>query len=262
MLNETCPVIKEFCDGLIVHLIKSGTYKGGSLLWCADEQRDPVYMDYCPRKLPELEGREKIRRIQHLKELGLNCPEYMVIRKPSDTELLKKYPRWSIRSFPTIGLKISTSDLLQLKEFKALLEPSIVPPHAPSISTTLAIPLCKAMLKLGYYPMPCPVIDPKDAQWAGCAIRTPKGVTLEIAVGPVMVRKVSRDGEIDVKYKNITKDKLKLLDNILVKTAILEILQKVPVGFVLELSWYNVPVGYQDSHLIFWDIMPSNKYMV
>jgi len=210
-----------------------------------------------------LEGREKIRRIQQLKELGLNCPEYMVIRKPSDTELLKKHPRWSIRSFPTVGLKMDKSDLLQLEKYKALLEPDVVPPHAPSIDSTLAIPLCKAMLKLGYYPMPCPVIDPKDAQWAGCAYRGKDRVKLELAIGPVMVRKVSRDGEIDLTV-NVTKDELNYLSEIDLRLyyAVLEIFDKVPPGFILELSYYLKPVGIKRLGLIFWDIMPSNKYEV
>jgi len=265
MIKEVCPVTKEFCNDLELHKIRSGPYKGGSLLWCKEDQRDPVYMGYCPRKLPELEGREKIRRIQQLKELGLNCPEYMVIRKPSDTKYLDKHPKWSIRSFPTVGLKVSVEDLKSksLEKFKEWLEPNVVPPHAPSISTVAAKLLCKGMLKLGYYPMPCPVIDPKDALWAGCAYRGKNKVKFELAIGPVMVRKVSRDGEIDISL-SITRESLDYLSGIDLRLyyAAVEIFDKVPPGFILELSCYTLPIGIKQQNLIFWDIMPSNKYEV
>jgi len=109
--------------------------------------------------------------------------------------------------------------------------------------------------------MACSVINPKDAMWAGCALRTAKGVRFELAYGPVMVRKVSRDGEIDVTF-NITKKNLEYMPDWSVGFAARIIMEKVPVGSIVEVSLYKVDVGYKKENIIFWDVMPENKYLV
>jgi len=263
MTDKLCPVTKEFCSDLQVIKVNKGVYVGTEILWCKEINRDTTYLDYCIKRLSELGGREKIQRMLKLKKLGLNCPEYIVIRRGSDTSLLEKEKEWSIRSFPFSGVVQDKTVLQALKGagLGDLIESNVVPPHAPAIETEDAKEFCWILLNYNFHPMACPVINPKDAMWAGCALRTAKGVRMELAYGPVMVRKVSRDGEIDITY-NITRENLELMPDFSVGFAARIIMEKVPVGSIVEVSLYKVDVGYKKENIIFWDVMPRNKYLV
>lgn len=219
----------------------------------------------------------KIDRMNKLKRLDLNCPEYLVIKSLRDCRKLLRHDLWSIRSYPMDGRE-TVNPLVQKSVLKALttypIERGIVPPHAPVISSTMGFSFAATLLVNGFTPMACKCINPMDAIWAGAAILFPKKLTIEVAANRghgVMVRQVTRDGEIDHAFDfNVDVAKIIAHGNpptpkvflVGIAEAFLEILKSVPVNNVVELSWYKNPVGWKEEQLIFWDIHPINKYGV
>ena len=209
------------------------------------------------------------KAIEKLKELDLNCPEYLFLENYHDINKLEPGAEYSIRSIPKKDFpafaKHSIMKILS-KNF-SYVEPHW-PPHAYYILGNEAKGFCSILLALGIQPMVCKLIDPDDAVFAGAAIREENSIIIEIAIGPVMVRKVTRDGEVDFSFSyhinevDTIEEKLKTLPNE-VKEGLLniakEIAEKLPENHIIELSYYRIPIGWKRQKQIYWDIYDASN---
>lgn len=205
------------------------------------------------------------KAIEKLKELDLNCPEYLFLDDYHDVGKLEPEAEYSIRSIPKKGFPafVKHSIMKMLSRSFAYLE-SHWPPHAYYMLGNKAKSFCSILLALDIQPMVCKLIDPDNALFAGAALRAENSIIIEIAIGPVMVRKVTRDGEIDFSLRfhisetnEEIEKKLKALPD-KVKEGLLKIAketaEKLPEGYVIELSYYNIPIGRKQQKQIYWDI--------
>lgn len=220
----------------------------------------------------------KIARIRVLQALGLNTPDYRFIfeyghigqhifdhkkwsirsQGPKDTKLLKKLVR---PAFSNVDLT------LLLEKDKKTGEPYL-PPHFPVITAPDAFEALRIMIGEGYQAIICPCINPKDAEFAGAAIRLDNSINLEVADGPVMVRKVTREGKIDRRFdwNTINSDEQEIWDYFKeiyhdgrIGQVFIELL-KMPKFHIIELSWYKPKVGWKPDHFVCWDLMPYDLY--
>lgn len=211
----------------------------------------------------------KLKRIRLLEQLDLNCPGYIVVACEDDISKLAGSDVWSIRSFllPVLpsNIKLKQPSLEKFKQFP--IEKAYYPPHAPVIKTKQAKRFLKLLINYHLVGLACPVIDPKDAVFAGAACRENDIITIEVAKGPVMVRKVTRDGEIDYRYvlnANIEGYLYLLTEdpgmNEGLNTIYRDLSEKLPNGYLVELSYYKKPIGAKKQKQIYWDIYKVNHY--
>jgi len=209
------------------------------------------------------------KAIEKLKELNLNCPEYLFLENYHDINKLEPGAEYSIRSIPKKDFPAFTkqSILNMLSRCYAFLEPHW-PPHVYRILGNKAKSFCSILLALEIQPMVCKLIDPSDAVFAGAAIREENSIIIEIAIGPVMVRKVTRDGEVDFSFSyhinevDAIEEKLKTLP-CEVKEGLLniakEIAEKLSENHIIELSYYRIPIGWKQQKQIYWDIYDASN---
>jgi len=209
------------------------------------------------------------KAIEKLKELNLNCPEYLFLENYHDINKIDPYAEYSIRSVPKKDFPAFTKHSIMelLSNRFRYLEPHW-PPHAYYMLGNKAKNFCSILLALDIQPMVCKLIDPDDAVFAGAAIREESSIIIEIAIGPVMVRKVTRDGEVDFSFSyhisevDSIEEKLKTLPNE-VKEGLLniakEIAEKLPENHIIELSYYRIPIGWKQQKQIYWDIYDASN---
>jgi len=208
----------------------------------------------------------KIRRIELLRLLGFNTPRYTVVDSVSKLDFLDSEKEWSIRSFNKKD-RVKPSKFIELIKKKYDIEVDYYPPHVPVIDAARAKAFCVDLLSFDVVPIACPVINPKDAVFAGAAKKEGGVVTLEIAYGPVMVRKVTREGKIDLRhimpcldvipYLSITEDDT---INRGITAVVRDVCSLLPEGYLVELSYYKKPLGEKGLRQIYWDIYPVDQY--
>jgi len=209
----------------------------------------------------------KLNRIAWLASLDFNTPIYFIIYSKDDLQILDKFESWSIRSF--CGKKTQIEKQIIISDLKAKynIEQEYFPPHLAITDKYTAKQFCNDLLDYHITPICCKSIDPKDAIFAGAALKNnDEVITLEIAIGSVMVRKVTRFGQIDFRYKFYPGQEMpwQFTGNTLVDWGIKEVLcdlnYLLPKGFVVELSYYKKFVGIKKRPQIYWDIYPLNQY--
>jgi len=197
-----------------------------------------------------------------MKTLGFNVPKYAVIESYEYLGLLALENKWSIRSFMPPGSKFGPKDLQDFSNYP--IEKSYIPPHCPSINSDLAVGFCRRLLDHKLKPLACPVIDPKNAIFAGAGIRQNSNIRLEIAIGPVMVRKVTREGIIDFSFSFTKGTTPGLIGTPNIDNGLLAVINdlnnKLPSGYMIELSWYNYPIGCYNKKQIYWDMYQNDKF--
>jgi len=209
---------------------------------------------------------DKISRIRFLRMLGFNTPRYIVVDSVSKLNFLDSEKEWSIRSFDKKN-RTKPLKFIKLIKKKYNIEEDYYPPHIPVVDAARAKEFCIDLLSFGITPIACPAINPKDALFAGAAQKESGEATLEIAYGPVMVRKVTREGKIDlgytmpclsaVPYLNITEDEAV---NRGITAVLRDVCSLLPEGYLVELSYYKNPLGMKHLRQIYWDIYPINQY--
>lgn len=207
----------------------------------------------------------KLQRAERLRELGFNVPSYVAINSTADIRYFREKreeDRFSIRTQPKS--KWITKEVMRL-EGKALIEAAkelgiliedTVPPHAYNVTRDQAICICGMLSGSPFTALVCDAIDYQNSAWAGAAIRQDNKITVELAKGPCMVRKVTHDGIVDLRVVYNMADQCTAIPSDEewpgLATALYE-LRNLPNNMIAELSWYKVPVGYKRENLLFWD---------
>lgn len=167
---------------------------------------------------------------------------------------------WSIRSYSVNpNLHSSAGFLEEFSEFP--IESNYFPPHCPKISKFLAPKFCFALLKRRMFALACPLIDPKLALFAGAAVKEKGIITLEIARGPVMVRKVTREGLIDERHEFLPYySPPSVSPRLEIQRVLYDLRNKMPENTCIELSYYSTRIGKLNQHQIYWDIYGLSSY--
>lgn len=179
----------------------------------------------------------KYEKIVLVNKLGLNTEENILISSllKEDIEIINKFTenlnRVSIRSFSYTNSKIKS-------------------PHYPIVKKADIISTIKTLLDLEFNAIVAKPIDPEDALLAGAIGKINNIYYIELANGPCTTRKVTHDGIIDHR-KVIPPDVI--ADN-RIKDMMVEV-EKIPFSnFVAEVSYYKIPVGIKNEHVIIWGI--------
>lgn len=190
-----------------------------------------------------LQRSNKFDRIQFLRELGLNTQVSVVIHNVDDLkrhrEFLEKSPRYSIRSF----WKMKS---IFYPDFKPIVPREWIDENAPTL-------LSKGLNLIIAEP-----IDPNDAVLAGCIVRHGSITVIEIANGPVTVRRVTHEGYVDERY--LCYGHLPYTSNLTINLALsnlreAELLSEIAFeASNFEFSYYPYGVGWLSKPLIFWEV--------
>lgn len=183
----------------------------------------------------------KWERIQAVKIFGLNTEESILVTK-DNLAIVPKLP--FLKNKKIFSLRTFSSDDNGLH------------PHYPVIDKAKLLKELKLLVRNGYSCIVATCIDPKHAEFAGCAYKRGKSITFEIAMGPGTVRRVTHDGKIDKSFTTgifeRTTDKR--------FNYIISIIRRVPVDeCIFEFSWYKMPVGHKKQHMIFWEVTGASK---
>lgn len=214
---------------------------------------------------------DKIERIRTLARLGLNTPQYIVISKPDDIWLLKVHDTWSIRTQRRIRTRNTTTNIKEFTTaFYRLLDSLDIQhdsspgfPHLDLVSQEMAITLSMLLLKAGFKLLACEGIDYKNHEFSGAALVEWEQITLELADGPVMVRKVTVDGEIDRRIYYGNKANKHHNDPRVCEVIAQLLMLQFWRGFkpmIVELSYHKNPIGQQGIKPLFWDFHFDDKY--
>jgi len=123
-------------------------------------------------------------------------------------------------------------------------------PHYPIVKITELRKTLTEIFSQGFYAIVAKPIDPKDCLLAGTIWKQSLSGWIELAIGPCTVRRVTHDCVVDYRY-NYPKD-------IILDDRIKEMLATVKgiryENCIFELSYYSIPVGWKNEHIIVWDI--------
>lgn len=192
----------------------------------------------------------KFERIQRVRQLGLNTEDCILVTKKEDlvdNVFLEQFTQYSIRTFWKDGNEIRKT-----------------PHSAVVLLKDLWTKSCK-LLHDGLYLIIKDAIDPKDALFAGAALKTSDEIIIEIANGPVTVREVTHKNNIDERYTadlnkrifvNVPEPR-NLLKILVMKRCLYEFMSVDKANIIFEFSYYNIPVGWKHEQFICWEITPS-----
>lgn len=193
----------------------------------------------------------KFERIQVLRYFGLNTENSVLISSEEDLikhrQFIDRYDKFSVRTY----FKHQTEQM---------------PPHLPAITKEEFFQVYKELLNMNLCLILAEQIDPKDAEFAGCIMRDGSVTIVEIAYGPVTVRKVTREGVVDERH--ISYGFLPSTPNPKINEALKEIYwfersTSYPLDqCVYEFSYYKIPVGWKRQRVIFWEITGINSFEI
>jgi hypothetical protein len=182
----------------------------------------------------------KWERIQAVKALGLNTEESVLIKdielNAGQNQFIKNHEMFSLRTFGGNG--------------------NGAHPHYPVINQQKLLNELLLLTEKGYSCIVATCIDPKDAEFAGCAYKKGGHVIFEIASGPGTVRRVTHEGKIDrrIKAKLTQTTGDRRLD-----CALMAIKDTPIENCIFEFSWYKNPVGRKKHRLIFWEVTGADS---
>ena len=185
----------------------------------------------------------KFERIQVLRYFNLNTENSVLISSEEDltrhSGFIDRYDKFSVRTF----FKHGTDEM---------------PPHLAAITKDEFFRVYKDLLEMNLYLIVAEQIDPRDAEFAGCIMRDGFKTIIEIAYGPVTVRRVTRDGMIDERY--VCYGFLPHTPNLKINEALVELYwfdrsTSYPLDeCIYEFSYYKIPVGWKRQRVVFWEI--------
>lgn len=222
----------------------------------------------------------KSERIKLLRRLGINTPDYTSINDKDELfdfqSCVGEKETWSIRSSvkDTAVIKENDEGLFNMlhdiidESFHGNVAPSF-PPNIFGLPSDYVVATIDVLLEAGLNVIVAPGMNPKDCIFAGCIMLRDGDIILE-AAEKAHVRKITRDGEIDFrvitnrfswKYPVFHKGDVPGPERISrVKEVIAEALRLPLVDVILEFSYYNVPIGWNEQGLIFWDFTDADEY--
>ena len=192
----------------------------------------------------------KFQRIQLVRALGLNTEESVLISNDKDWELHQGF----LQSSSAFSVRTFKSEQLLGDE-----------PHYPVILREELANKYFSLLNSGFNLIIAKCIDPANAQMAGGMLYEGSAFHVEVALGPGTVRRVTREGRIDLTVKAIPG---KPCGNHLIDEAVKEgwrglrtLQSKIPEldleGLLYEFSVYGGPVGWKHEKVIFWELVGS-----
>lgn len=188
-------------------------------------------------------------KIKLVRRFGLNTETNIVIKttEPEDLDKLETF--------------VNYHNLSKVSIRTQAIDNSRSTPHYPIIEVKDLFHIVRELVDSGYHAIVATPIDPKDAVLAGAVLKEGSKFTLEFAIGPYTVRRVTHQGIIDINltYDVRTKEVriIKLYDDLYLINLIEIISQcrKVPISeCIIELSYYRIPVGHRNNNIIIWDI--------
>jgi hypothetical protein len=175
----------------------------------------------------------KYDRIQLVRSLDLNT-EDSILATPSShnySTFVSGLTQVSVRVFSPLSTVVKT-------------------PHYPIIDISELDKALTEIFSRGFYAIIAKPIDPKDCLLAGTIWKHKLSGWIELAKGPCTVRRVTHESVVDYRY-NYPND-------IIPDRRINEMLSTVKAvpyeNCIFELSYYYIPVGWKNEHIIIWDI--------
>lgn len=216
---------------------------------------------------------EKFERIKLLKSKGFNVPEYTkfdAVNINTIATWLRVEPgdEFSIRTQLPQDLTVLKVDWKEaIKELPGILDRATGIPHYPFVKGIANnFRIIDLLARLGFIVIVCPGINPKDSIYAGAAYIKKGHIVVELAKN-AMVRRVTHDGHIDVRFELPLKDCTSsmmiepwIFQQIASELKRLQKYKELPLPIIVELSFYSAPVGVWKEQLIFWDFMPADEY--
>lgn len=194
----------------------------------------------------------KIDKILLVRRLRLNTETNIVIQSHSHSELLKLHNFIKLHDIDEVSIRTQAAD------------GSRNTPHYPIVKAEDAFEVVTDLIIKGYYAIVATPINPKDAVLAGAVLKEGPIFTIELAIGPHTVRRVTHEGLIDITAKYDIRSKEIYNCNkinpyyIVAITEILNECKKIPLReCIAEVSYYRKEVGYLNKNVIIWDIDSS-----
>lgn len=193
----------------------------------------------------------KFDRIQRVKYLGLNTENCILVTRKNelvDNPFLEQFTQFSIRTFWADGDEIRKT------------------PHSAVICKKDLYKTGCSLLKQGLHLIIKDCINPKDAIFAGAALKTCNEIIIEIANGPVTVRTVTHDNNIDERYTyNLKTRKLHtefynksiIFQSERIFNCIEQFKTIKEINIIFEFSYYKKQIGWKNESFICWEITPS-----
>jgi len=194
----------------------------------------------------------KYQKIELVRMIGLNTEDNILIKSihPEERDRLKQFLiEHDLKS-------VSVRTMSPKGETRTPHHPIVEFKDIPNIVTKV---LCD-----GYYAIVATPIDPKDSLLAGAVMKNDNTYISEFARGPCTVRKVTHEGKIDIEFEYHHRENCKIghtdppIADLPEYSAILAMMSecvKIPFSkCIIELSYYNIPVGHKKERIIIWDI--------
>jgi hypothetical protein len=188
----------------------------------------------------------KYERIQYVRRLNLNTENSIAVRKQSD--LYRQF----INERKYFSVRTCYWDETGIDEKKV-----INTPHHPVVTKRQLFKLAPKLFKRKLTLIVADVIDPKDALFAGCALKDKHHFWIEIAYGPVTVRRVTHECVIDFSKKVGLHTKIKANECEFYEelNICLDYFRKVMLSHIIfEFSWYKKHIGWNNEHFVCWEI--------
>jgi len=182
----------------------------------------------------------KYERIKLVRDLGLNTEDNMLVT-----------PATNINDLITFILQL---DEVSVRVFDPDHDGRLTP-HYPIVKIAELKKTLEKIFINDFYAIVAKPIDPQFAELAGCIwketdLMNHKSFTIELAKGPCTVRKVTHDGIVDYRFyyprQEITDERI---------LKMIKTIRDIPYdNCTFEMSYYSIPVGYQNDNVIVWDI--------
>lgn len=194
----------------------------------------------------------KFQKIELVKMLGLNTEENILIQSNSDEDM-RRLTEFIFRH----GLeRVSIRTMAKDDSLKTL--------HFPVVSINETWDVVRDLVSKGLSAIVATCIDPARAVAAGVVWKRYNIYSGELAVGPHTVRRVTRLGIVDLSFEydadsdDLIINKAKFIISVPVTQLVWSLLsecKKIPfTNCLIEISYYSIPVGWNEQNVIIWDI--------
>lgn len=191
----------------------------------------------------------KWEKIDLVRKLGLNTEENILIQSVEPDEISRLTNFVLRHKLSAVSIRTMSSDNM------------IKTPHYPLVKGEDVPSKIYSIIAENFSAIVATPIDPKDALLAGAVLKEDGKFYMEFARGRYTVRRVTHEGIIDISViyddfkETIDAPKKPNIDEWNLIEAIKAECLKIPFKkCVIELSYYNILVGYKKEHVIIWDI--------
>jgi hypothetical protein len=177
----------------------------------------------------------KYDRIQLIRSLDLNTEDSILITPNTSIDMLAAF----IVDLSEVSVRVFDPK-----------DDSRLAPHFPIVKVTDLWKTLHDIYADGFYAVVAKPIDPKDCLLAGTIWKQKFSGWIELAKGPCTVRRVTHESVVDYRY-NYPND---IIPDRRIR-EMLAVVRAVPYeNCIFELSYYYIPVGWRNEHIIIWDI--------